>query len=558
MRRSWLSVWLLAVGAASACSGTDGAATADGRRVDGGGAASGAGGATDGGEGGPSPNGDGGIDLGDAESPDGHVVIDKCHVPPDETSGDAPTCEKPPAPPNAFTPKSKWTWTAPGGVGSFTTPLVANLTDDNGDGAIDLCDVPDVIVTTGIGFASTGSQLFMLAGDTGALELTFEGAVDGSVNPALGDVDGDGLPEVVAADPAGHIVIYDHAGKLQTVGPDVGAWLTEINQYCTAIAIYDLDADGVPEIIAGFEVFDHTGTRRFGQVQAAYQGYYWCPANTAADLDGDGKLEVIFGNAAYHADGQLYWQIAGPPGQPQVANLDDDPEPEILIARQDGLLILEHDGAVKLGPYKPFAEPDSPNCWSKPAAIHDFDGDGHADIVASACQNYGVMRLGGAGLSLLWSASVNDTSGLASSTGFDFLGRGVAEAVYGDQVALYVYDGVTGQLQFSEPRSSGTLIEYPVVADIDNDQSADILVVSNDQVDPSQFHSTIQAFEDAEKRWIPTRRIWNQHAYHVTNVREDGTIPKVMAKSWTKLNTFRTNAQIENGGDCAPPPANPR
>ena len=43
----------------------------------------------------------------------------------------------------------------------------------------------------------------------------------------------------------------------------------------------------------------------------------------------------------------------------------------------------------------------------------------------------------------------------------------------------------------------------------------------------------------------------------MTNVREDGTIPKVMTKSWTKLNTFRTNSQIQSGGDCAPPPPNP-
>ena len=52
---------------------------------------------------------------------------------------------------------------------------------------------------------------------------------------------------------------------------------------------------------------------------------------------------------------------------------------------------------------------------------------------------------------------------------------------------------------------------------------------------------------DVEERWIQARRIWNQHAYHVTNVREDATIPQHPAKSWQNLNTFRTNAQIEGG-----------
>jgi hypothetical protein len=58
---------------------------------------------------------------------------------------------------------------------------------------------------------------------------------------------------------------------------------------------------------------------------------------------------------------------------------------------------------------------------------------------------------------------------------------------------------------------------------------------------------------DADDRWVPARRIWNQHAYHVTNVREDGTIPQFEKPSWELLNTFRTQAQTE-GGVCKPDP----
>jgi hypothetical protein len=64
----------------------------------------------------------------------------------------------------------------------------------------------------------------------------------------------------------------------------------------------------------------------------------------------------------------------------------------------------------------------------------------------------------------------------------------------------------------------------------------------------------VQVIRDVEERWIQARRIWNQHAYHVTNVREDGTIPQNAKKSWEQLNTFRTNAQIEGGGVCMPQP----
>jgi hypothetical protein len=434
-------------------------------------------------------------------------------------------------------------------------PLVANLTDDNGDGKVDLCDVPDVLVTVGGGGIGAAGKIYMLAGNDGKVEIEFQGNVDASVTPALGDLDGDGIPEIVTNDVAGHVVAYDNKGKVKWTGPDVGFHKSQMNSYCHAMAIYDLEGDGSPEIISAFEVYDNTGKRKFFHDVSSFQGQYWCPANTAADLDGDGQLEVIFGNAAYKANGTKLWQIPGPPGQPQIGNLDADPEPEIFVARQDGILVLEHTGAIKFGPINLLAEATSPNCWSKPGAIHDFDGDGIADLSASTCTKYGVYKMGATGLTLNWQKAVNDTSGLASTTAFDFLGRGIAQAVYGDQASLFVFDGKTGDINLQAARSSGTLIEYPVVADVDNDQSADIVVVSNANFG-TNYKNTVDVWQDEQKRWIPTRRIWNQHAYHVTNVREDGTIPKKMVPNWKKLNTFRTNAQIEGNGDCAPPPPN--
>ena len=42
-----------------------------------------------------------------------------------------------------------------------------------------------------------------------------------------------------------------------------------------------------------------------------------------------------------------------------------------------------------------------------------------------------------------------------------------------------MYDGATGDVLFSAYRSSSTWHEYPVIADIDNDESAEIVVGSN-------------------------------------------------------------------------------
>jgi VCBS repeat protein len=492
--------------------------------------------------------------------------VDKCHVPPNSSTGNAPTCTAPPAPPNSFDPVIKWTWAEPESyaagttsLGSMVMPLVAEMVDTNGDGMVDLCDIPSVIVTVNGGAPHAPGYIFMLAGDTGAVQAVFDGQVDSSVTPALGDIDGDGYSEVVTNDPGGHLVIYDHMGHIKSTSPQILDYYLDVFQYCGAIAIYDLNGDGSPEIIEGFEVLDNMGNHLWSVDESAWDNQYYCPAMTAADLDGDGYLEVIFGNGAYHHDGSTYWTIDGPPGQPQVADFDGDGIPEIFVARQDGLLVLAHDGTQIIGPTQSFDPGLDVECWSKAGAVGDFDGTGLASIMDGSCNHFGIWHMGSSSLSLQWDQPIADPSGIASSTAFDLLGRGIADAIYGDEAHLWVYDGKTGALELKGNRSSGTLIEYPVVADVDNDGSADIVVVSNSGGSSGGVYSnTVEVFQEAQKRWAPTRRIWNQHAYSVTNVNEDGSIPTQMKESWKYLNTFRMNAQIQAGGECAPPPANPK
>jgi hypothetical protein len=115
-----------------------------------------------------------------------------------------------------------------------------------------------------------------------------------------------------------------------------------------------------------------------------------------------------------------------------------------------------------------------------------------------------------------------------------------------------VFDG-DGKPLLSVPRSAKTLAEYPVVADVDNDGSAEIVVVSDSGFQNNQTAPTVQVIRDVMDRWIQPRRIWNQHTYHVTNVREDGKIPQFEKPWWQNLNTFRTNSQIEGGEICIPP-----
>src|SRR5699024_4142347 len=150
----------------------------------------------------------------------------------------------------------------------------------------------------------------------------------------------------------------------------------------------------------------------------------------------------------------------------------------------------------------------------------------------------------------LWDVKTQDNS--SSTTGssvFDFQGDGAAEVIYNDELFLRVYDGATGTVLFEEPNSSYTALEYPVIVDDDNDGAAKIVVGSNDVECGDMLPDCattgtngIKVFSDADDNWVATRRIWNQHTYHISNINEDGSVPKNEIASWTTHNTYRLNA----------------
>jgi len=416
------------------------------------------------------------------------------------------------APSDSFEPAIQWSFLGPDGlVESIVTPLVANFTDDNGDGAIDLCDIPDVLVVAGTAGAGDTAPafIFILDGATGTPHFKIQTAVQYAGTPAIGDIDGDGFVEIVTTLPGGgaSLVAFEHDGAMKWKSPTT--WLSAQS---SAIALADLDADGDVEIVAGTSIFDHQGALLFSQ-----PGDRIYSASTAADLDGDGDLEIVYAHGAAHHDGSVLFNLPAIANQgglapyPQVANLDDDPEPELLVAAQDALHVFEHTGAQK---FQVSAPKPGNHGSGLPATVHDFDGDGVSEFAASSGNAYTLYERDG---KIVWSADVVDASGLAAGTAFDFLGDGVAEAMYADEHTMFIFDGA-GVPLLTTPRLSGTVTEYPTVADIDNDGSAEILVVSNTLLVGGKVTFTVQAVRDKQDRWIQARRIWNQHTYHVTNV----------------------------------------
>lgn len=66
----------------------------------------------------------------------------------------------------------------------------------------------------------------------------------------------------------------------------------------------------------------------------------------------------------------------------------------------------------------------------------------------------------------------------------------------------------------------------------------------------------VRVYSDVMDRWAGSRTVWNQHAYSVTHVEDDGTVPRGrdMERNWETagLNNFRQNVQGDLARDAGP------
>jgi hypothetical protein len=441
-----------------------------------------------------------------------------------------------------------WQWTDPvEEVEHFqvlSLPIVIDLTDDNGDGQYGDGDVPDVVFITmanecydcdGVMRAVSGADGTELWTDLSGYELPSGFA------PAAG--------ELIAASPGPEIVAMTEDEELICYAADgTVLWTTPTGEETSSgsIALHDMDHDGEPEIIYGRRIFGPDGTLHgvgeygYGQTHSGF------PVTYAVDLDGDGLLEVVTGNAAYHKDGSALWHNGEDDGTTAVGDFDLDGDPEIVVSGAGSLRLQDHTGAVIWGPVATLGESTN----GAPPTVADFDGDGLPEIGIADKFYYQLYDTDG---SLMWShETIETSSGITGSSVFDFNGDGTAEVVYGDEENFYIFEGSTGTILFQEPaHSSRTNIEYPVIVDVDADGSADIVLTSNSVFEEGDWDAVTALTGVNETGWWQTRRIWNQHAYFVTNVEDDGTIPQFQLNPWEVHNSFR-QARPGTGWDGYP------
>jgi uncharacterized repeat protein (TIGR01451 family) len=482
------------------------------------------------------------------------------------------------APAGPFAPAVEWRWPPPEGASRYTraidslsTPIVVHLTDDNGDGLFDERDVPSIVlVTTDLVYTLEPMvALRALRGDTGEslwdvngiypqpflpLALSFSGL-------AAGDIDGDGKPEIVSttfiAD--NRLIAFEHTGAMKwqsqsyRTHPVSGRSTRSDNP-----TIADLDGDGRAEIVVGANVFDRNGKLLWrGKGGHAFQSagnnedHRSGAISVVADVDLDGKLEVVTGNTLYRWNGEIVWQVDLPDGFPAVADFDDDPYPEIVVVSRGTVRLHDDDGSLIWGPV-PLPGSD-PKAGGAPT-VGDFDGNGRPEIGVASSDVYVVFDTDG---SILWQTPTQDyTSNFTGSTLFDFDGDGAMEVVYRDERHLWIFRGGDGTVLYKLPVSSDTWTEQPIVADVDGDGQAEIVVSSDRALDvaiPAGGRTAgLFVIGAGDGDWVAARGLWNQHAYVPELVADDAGIPAQPERGWLTHNSFRANLPPETGAFAAP------
>ncbi|HZS36479.1 MAG TPA: FG-GAP-like repeat-containing protein [Polyangia bacterium] len=271
----------------------------------------------------------------------------------------------------------------------MTTPAVGDL---NGDG------VPDIVVSTNENYNDTG-RMYAIDGhgakaaggpflpgwpisvvSTRFLPVVAQGLPN---SPAMGDTNGDKIPEILQSGLASTLRVYDAHGKpsgpaLANNSSKYGAKSNAKNMVefmmVSNPAVGDLDDDGTLDLLeggAGSDValafatggqrhdFEHhmgawdskTGRYKngFPQVIEDWQ-FFSQPA--LADVDGDGKIDVIAGSAGYFVHG---WNVDGVEAKgfpkftggwiistPAIGDLDGDGKLEVVVSTRNGWLYAWH------------------------------------------------------------------------------------------------------------------------------------------------------------------------------------------------------------------------
>ena len=220
----------------------------------------------------------------------------------------------------------------------------------------------------------------------------------------LGDIDGDGISDIIACDPTDDGWIYAING---TNGANLTGWpVGPLSGAVVDIAIGNLDNAGGVDIaaislsatIGTLYVYNSTGVQLWKNTSVAGRSV------EIGDVDGDTDEEVVIGDyvsrrvLVYDGDTdtlEAAYYTNYPPTEVELGDLDGDTSDlEIAvitgILEDDTLFALDVDASQQVNELWNFSIDWTPNYWGEGLAIGDVDGDTKNEVIAlSDIDDYG-------------------------------------------------------------------------------------------------------------------------------------------------------------------------
>ncbi len=368
---------------------------------------------------------------------------------------------------------------------------------------------------------------------------------------AIADVDNDGIAEIFFTVDS-NTVCCKYDGRVVTY-----LWSTNISFYSSSLIIADVNADGIPDILAGGNIYNaQTGEL---EVILPYCNYSLITSPIFADMDNDGILEIAAGNAIIKinitnshditGNSAYIWKIMEPRFpfilhyiyHTAVADIDLDGFMDVMVS---GCNIYEESFTYIWSPYTDGSsvptiigspiriEGTGIRGFSGSPLIADLDNDGYPEIafatMTSRIQAYR-YNVRTRQIERIWQHFNNnaspDVGGSTGMTGFDFNQDGNMEIVYRDETHLRIINGETGENLSSIPCPLyGIYNDYPIIVDLDKDGAAEIVISVREG---GALGGRIFSFTSpAEIRWAPSRSVWNQYSHNVVHINEDLTVPR--------------------------------
>ena len=350
-------------------------------------------------------------------------------------------------------------------------------------GDIDNDGLPEIV----FGTYFNDEHIYALNAEDGSMLWNYNTGGCNDASPAIADVDGDDSLEVVVPASSPYHV-YCFKGTNGAIEWDVSTGYPNCIDSPPAVA--DVDNDGRPEIILGawygnvFALNGEDGSIAW-HVNVGTNSYIQSGPNIV-DLDRDGDLDVFVAQwsgdyrvyALDGANGSTVWSSGVPQDHMyhggSFADIDDDGWPEVVIGCYDNhLYVFNDDSTLNWSTLAPYY-------IGAPTSIADLNNDGWLEIIFVTYNQVRVQSHDGS--TMLWSHATGGNIFRGTAVA-DIDGDSVLDVVFGsDDGILRALRGTDGAVIWTLDLEAhyGQTYEMdhaPVIADLDGDGKLDVFII---------------------------------------------------------------------------------